>query len=239
MHLARLLILAEERLLGRGLASLLEPRFETHSIESFQRASRLLGSDRVEIALWLGDLLDVCTIDQLEQLKRDHPGLRLCLLARAADADALRPLLAHYPRGVAVLYRTGELDVGQVLASLSEVVAGRATLEASVLERLIAAGRDEDDPLALLNPAEEEVLELVAEGLRNGEIARRVSKSEKAVEKQVSHVFEKLGLDKRTVPHLDRRVSAARIFFSCRPQSVGPREPGVRPPAMTGRLPVA
>ena len=45
-------------------------------------------------------------------------------------------------------------------------------------------------------------------------------KSEKAVEKQVSHVFEKLGLDKGSATHLDRRVTAARIFFSCRPQSV-------------------
>jgi DNA-binding NarL/FixJ family response regulator len=219
--LARLLILAEERLLGRGLASLLEPRFDTHNIESFQRANRLLGSDRIEIALWLGDRLDADTVDQLEELKRAHPGLRLCLLARAADPDVLRPLLAHDACGMAVLFRDGELDVGQVMGSLDEVLAGRVTLEASVLERLVRAGRNEKDELARLTPAEQEVLELVAQGLRNCEIARRIWKSEKAVEKQVSHVFEKLGLDKDAAPHLDRRVTAARIFISCRPQSVG------------------
>ena len=220
--LARLLILAEERLLGSGLASLLEPRFETHNIESFQRANRLLGSRHAEIALWLGDRLDAATVDQLEELKRAHPGLCLCLLARAADPDVLRPLLAHDACGVALLFRDDELDARQVIGSLEEVLAGRVTVDASILERLIRAGRDNDDALGRLTPAEHEVLELVAHGLRNCEIARRIWKSEKAVERQVSHVFEKLGLDKEAVPHLDRRVTAARIFFACRPQSVGP-----------------
>jgi two-component system response regulator DevR len=220
MGLARLLILAEEQLLGRGLATLFESRFETHSIESFQRAGRLLGSGRVEIALWLGDRLDAGAVEQLEQLKRAHPALRLCLIAKAADADALRPMLQRHPVGVAVLLRSGDLDDRQVLATLDGVLAGRSTLEASVLERLIDPPSAQEDEIACLTPSEQEVLELVAQGLRNREIARRIWKSEKAVEKQVSHVFEKLGLDQRTVPHLDRRVTAARIFFACRPQSV-------------------
>jgi DNA-binding NarL/FixJ family response regulator len=226
MSFTRLLILAEERLLGRGLASLLESRYETHSIDSFERASRLLRRDRVEITLWLGERLDATTVDQLEELKRAYPRLRLCLLARAADPDALRQLLASDAIGVAVLFRRGELDIGELQASLSEVMAGRSTLEPAVLERLLEQGREDQDALALLTPAEKEVLELVAQGLRNREIARRVWKSEKAVEKQVSHVFEKLGLDQRKAPHLDRRVTAARIFIACRPNSVGPWSAG-------------
>jgi DNA-binding NarL/FixJ family response regulator len=219
MGFARLLVLAEERLLGRGLASLLEQHFEAHSIDSFERAGRFLNADRAEIALWLGDRLDADIVAQLCELKRAHPGLRLCLLARAADADALRPLLRSHACGVGVLFRNGDLDIGELQASLREILAGRSTLEPAVLERLIAEGADED-ALTTLTPGEHEVLELVAQGLRNREIARRVWKSEKAVEKQVSHVFEKLGLDQRTAPHLDRRVAAARIFFTCRPQSI-------------------
>jgi DNA-binding NarL/FixJ family response regulator len=225
---ARLLILAEERLLGRGLASLLGSRFETHSIESFQRLLRLLGSEHAdEVAVWLGDRLDARAVEQLEEVKRAHPAVRLCLLTRAADVDALRPLLHRYPHGVAVLFRTGDLDIGHVIGSLNEVLAGRSILEPAVLERLVEALPIEEDELARLTPGEREVLALVAEGLRNREIARRIWKSEKAVEKQVSHVFEKLGLDRRAAAHLDRRVAAARIFFACRPQSV--RMPGDTP----------
>jgi DNA-binding NarL/FixJ family response regulator len=228
MGFARLLILAEERLLGRGLASLLEPRFETHSIESFERADRLLGSGRIEIALWLGDRLDAATVEQIEQLRRAHPRLRLCLLARAADVEALRPLLTFDACGVAILFRTEELDIAEVQTSLSDVLAGRSSLEPVVLGQLLERGREHPDALALLTDGEEQVLELVAHGLRNCEIARRVWKSEKAVEKQVSHVFEKLGLNQRAAPHLDRRVTAARIFLACRPESVGSQLPDGR-----------
>lgn len=219
----RLLILAEERLIGRGLASLLASRFETHSIESFQRLGRLLGSERAEVALWLGERLDAPAVQEFVELTRTHPDLRLCLLTRVADVEALRPLLQRHPHGVAILFRTRDLDVGQLVTSLDGVVAGRSTLEPAVLERLIDRQPIDNDQLAELTAVEREVLELVAQGLRNREIARRIWKSEKAVEKQVSHVFRKLGLDLGKTAHLDRRVSAARIFFANRPQTLPAR----------------
>jgi DNA-binding NarL/FixJ family response regulator len=179
----------------------------------------------VEVALWLGDDLDASALRHLADLKRAHPGLRLCLLTRAADIGALRSFLQHDPRGVAVLFRSDELDLAQLVGSLNEVLAGRSTLEPAVLERLLESWSMEDDEIAQLTPAEQEVLELVAHGLRNREIARRVWKSEKAVEKQVSHVFKKLGLDQQRASHLDRRVTAARIFFARRPQNVAVASP--------------
>jgi DNA-binding NarL/FixJ family response regulator len=220
MGIARLLILAEERLIGRGLASLLEPRFETHSIESFQRLARLLGSGHAEVALWLGDRLDAGAVRQFEDLTRIHPELRLCLLVRAADVDALKPLLQHHPHGVAVIFRSGDLDLAHVVGSLNEVLAGRSTLEPAVLQRLIDRWSVENGALAQLTSAEREILELVSLGLRNREIARRIYKSEKAVEKQVSQVFRKLGLDQQATARLDRRVTAARIFLANHPQSI-------------------
>lgn len=220
MGVARLLILAEERLIGRGLASLLDSRFETHNIESFQRLARLAGSEHVEVALWLGDRLDADAVKQLEALTIDHPKLKLCLLTRAADVEALRPFVRRHPHGIAVLFRSCDLDIGQVIGSLNEVVAGRSTLEPALLGRLLQELPVDQDSLGALTEPEREVLELVAQGLRNREIARRIWKSEKAVEKQVSHVFRKLGLDQETMPHLDRRVSAARIFFASKPQTV-------------------
>src|SRR5215210_7124721 len=59
----------------------------------------------------------------------------------------------------------------------------------------------------------------------NCEIGDRLWKSEKAIEKRISHVFAKLGLDASCNGRLDRRVTAARIFFACRPTSLGQPEP--------------
>jgi DNA-binding NarL/FixJ family response regulator len=216
MELARLLILADERLLGRGLERLLEPRFETHNLDSFERARRLPDTGRREVVLWVGDRVDAATAAGLEELRDAHPGMLLCIVAHAADPAALRALLARTPQAVAVLQRRDALDLGTVLASLDDILEGRSTLEPRVLAQLLAAGGG-DDALAMLTPSEQEILELIAQGLRNVEIARRLWKSEKAIEKQVSHVFQKLGLDQRSARHLDRRVTAARIYFECRP----------------------
>jgi DNA-binding NarL/FixJ family response regulator len=216
MEAARLLILADEKLLGRGLATLLEPQFETHSVESFERACRLAGNGRPEIVLWVGDRLDAATAARLDEVRHSHPGARLCILAHAADPDALRALVARWLEAVAVLQRSDTLELGTVVATLDDVLSGRSTLEPWILAQLVAAGGD-DDALTELTPSEHEILQLVAYGLRNREIARRLWKSEKSVEKQVSHVFVKLGLQRSRHPHIDRRVTAARIYFACRP----------------------
>jgi DNA-binding CsgD family transcriptional regulator len=76
------------------------------------------------------------------------------------------------------------------------------------------AGFDSHVQLDRLSPAEREVLMLLADGLRNREIARRLWKSEKTIEKHVGNVFHKLDLDRTTHPGIDRRVSAARIYLS-------------------------
>jgi DNA-binding CsgD family transcriptional regulator len=74
--------------------------------------------------------------------------------------------------------------------------------------------RTHDHRLEKLTACEREVLELIAEGLRNPAIARRLWKSEKAIEKTVARVFGKLGLDATLMPDVDRRVTAACIYLS-------------------------
>jgi DNA-binding NarL/FixJ family response regulator len=219
MELARLLILAEELLLGRGLARLLESRFETHVLESFDRAARLAANGRPEIVLWVGDRLDAVTVAGLTQVRSAHPRALICVVSRSADLKAVHSLLAERPEAVAVLQRRDGLDLCTITATLDNVLSGRSTLEPHILEQLLTSGRG-DDALAQLTPTEEQILELVAYGLRNAEIARRLWKSEKSVEKHVGHVFAKLGLGPGENPEIDRRVTAARIFFTCRPQAV-------------------
>jgi DNA-binding NarL/FixJ family response regulator len=218
MEFARLLILADERLLGRGLATLLESRFDTHAVESFERADRLAGNGRREIILWVGSRVDSDTAAHLLHLRETHPGMLLCIVTHAAEPGAVRALLARAPEAVAVLERKDGLDLGTIVATLDDVLSGRSTLEPRILGQLFEASND-GSVLAGLTPSEQEILAMVASGLRNGEIARRLWKSEKAVEKQVSQVFSKLGLQQAKHPHIDRRVTAARIYYSCRPDT--------------------
>ena len=224
----KLLILARERLVADALASLLRPRYETYAIRSIEMAAAVLRDERLDAGIWFGERLDGDAMRQLRHLRSIHHGVRLLVLARVADPRALAELAAVEHEGLCVLCRHDErLDVPQLIESVDAMLAGRVRSSAAALERMTDDPRA-PDVVTSLTPREQEVLSLIAFGLRNREIARWTSRSEKAVEKRVSAVLHKLELGPDTAGDLDRRVVAARIFFGCRPGSAGrglPAEP--------------
>ena len=82
---------------------------------------------------------------------------------------------------------------------------GGSALDPHVVARLLSA-RAQDDPLDDLTPREREVLELMAQGLTNVGIAKRLFLSERTVEAHVRHVLLKLGVPEGEDAH--RRVLA-------------------------------
>lgn len=68
-----------------------------------------------------------------------------------------------------------------------------------------------DSPLARLTAREREVLELMAQGMDNGEIAARLVVTERAVHKHIGHIFDKFGLDPADSGH--RRVRAVLTYL--------------------------
>jgi DNA-binding NarL/FixJ family response regulator len=70
----------------------------------------------------------------------------------------------------------------------------------------LLAGRGADDPLAALTGRERTVLQLMAEGLTNTGIAKRLYLSERTVEAHVRHVLGKLDVPEGEDDH--RRVRA-------------------------------
>ena len=86
------------------------------------------------------------------------------------------------------------------------IAAGEALLAPAVTRRLISeftrlrpvSGSPPPDVLGTLTPRETEVLRLVAEGMSNPEIARRLVVTEETVKTHVSRILAKLGLRDRT-----------------------------------------
>ena len=93
------------------------------------------------------------------------------------------------------------------LAEFTEAVRrvrdGGTVLDPLVVKRLLATARD---PLAALTPRELEVLQLIAEGRSNTNIAELLTIGTGAVEKNISAIFAKLGLTDS--PTGNRRVLA-------------------------------
>ena len=97
------------------------------------------------------------------------------------------------------------LDVDEFLATAQRIADGGSALDPQVVARLLTpSGRD--DPLAVLSERERQVLELMAEGLTNTAIARRLVLSERTVEGHIRGLMLKLDLADDADSH--RRVLA-------------------------------
>ena len=87
------------------------------------------------------------------------------------------------------------------------ISSSSSSVTARVLERL-RNPKPETDSLAQLTPQERRILDLIAEGRTNRQIAEAMFLAEKTVKNYVSSVFSKLGMERRT----QAAAYAARVF---------------------------
>ena len=168
---------------------------------------RLLGDSGFEVLAAVGDadaLLDavtehqpdLCIVDVRMPPTHTDEGLRAAIEIRRRDPSIAVLVLSQY------VIRCGFQDLGNVQRALEE----RSITPASSGTEYICLG-----PLPLPEDQEREVLELMAEGLSNGAIAERLVVSAGAVEKHISNVFLKLGLQPED--GANRRVMAVLAFL--------------------------
>ncbi|MER7243500.1 response regulator transcription factor [Kribbella sp. NPDC000426] len=133
-------------------------------------------------------------------VKRAHPELGVLLLSQHIDTQHVVDLVSR--GGFGYLLKDRVLDVADFLAAAERVATGGSALDPQVVAGLVAR----HDPLGTLTERERGVLELMAEGLTNSAIARRLYLSERTVEAHVRHLFTKLSLPESEDGH--RRVLA-------------------------------
>ena len=137
------------------------------------------------------------------ELKQTHPALGVLVLSQHIETTHAVELVAL--GGFGYLLKDRVLQVGEFLSAAERVAQGGSALDPKVVASLVSA-RGDDDRLAELTEREHEVLELMAEGLTNAGIAKRLYLSERTVEAHVRHVLMKLNIPEREDAH--RRVLA-------------------------------
>ena len=137
------------------------------------------------------------------ELKQEHPSLGVLLLSQHVETTHAVALVGL--GGFGYLLKDRVLDVNEFLGAAERVARGGSALDPLVVAGLVA-GRGEADAVGRLTEREQEVLSLVAEGLTNTGIARRLFLSERTVETHVRHVLDKLDLPGGEDAH--RRVLA-------------------------------
>ena len=141
-------------------------------------------------------------------LRRTSPEVGVLLLSQYVESTYARELLASGARGVGYLLKDRVTDLAQLHDAVERVAAGGTVLDPTLVEHLL---RSRADPLGRLTPREREVLALMAEGRSNAAIATALVVSLGAVEKHVTSILNKLGLEGS--PDAHRRVLAVLRFL--------------------------
>ena len=147
------------------------------------------------------------------EIGQRHPDTSVLVLSQYLDQDYALEVLGDAVSGIGYLLKDRVADVEPFADAVRRVSAGGSAVDPEVLAQLVGRARGHD-PLAELTPRELEVLELMAEGRSNQAIAEQLVVTERAVEKHVTRIFDKLGL--APAPEDHRRVLAVLTFLRSR-----------------------
>lgn len=136
------------------------------------------------------------------------PGVGILLLSQYVEVAYAQELLSSGSGGIGYLLKDRVASLAELSDAVERIASGGTVLDPEVVAQLI--GR-RHDPLATLTPREHEVLALMAEGRTNAAIGSALVIGVGAVEKNVTAIFQKLGLDDSGTDH--RRVLAVLAWL--------------------------
>ena len=139
---------------------------------------------------------------------REQGRVNVLVLSQYVAPAYARELFSGGGGGTGYLLKDRVAEVKDFVQACETVAAGGVVIDPDVASELMAAS---SRWLSTLTPREREVLELMAEGLSNAEIAGKLYFSGAAVAKHVSSIFAKLGLPP---DEENRRVRAILMYLS-------------------------
>jgi DNA-binding NarL/FixJ family response regulator len=145
-----------------------------------------------------------------QRIRELHPAVGVLVLSQYVEPGYAMRLLEENPERSGYLLKDRISDPAILVDALRRLTEGETVVDPSIVARLLARRR-EADPVDELSDREREVLALVAEGLSNGEIGRRLFITERTVEAHVKQIFLKLGIGQAA--ETNRRVLAVLAFL--------------------------
>jgi DNA-binding NarL/FixJ family response regulator len=142
------------------------------------------------------------------RLRSESPGTGILLLSQYVEVAYAQELLGSGTGGVGYLLKDRVASLRDLVDAVDRIADGGTVLDPEVVAQLL--GR-RNDPLASLTPREREVLQLMAEGRTNAAIGQQLFIGVGAVEKNVTAIFGKLGLEDSGTDH--RRVLAVLAWL--------------------------
>jgi DNA-binding NarL/FixJ family response regulator len=211
----RVFLLDDHEVVRRGLRDLLEAAGGLEVVGeagTADEALRRIPPTRPDVAIVDVRLPDGNGVDVCREIRSAHPEVQCLILTSFSDDEALFQAIMAGAAG----YLLKQIRGTDLVDAVRRVAEGQSLLDpavtARVLDRLRTPPAD-DERLARLTDQERRILDLIAEGLTNRQIAQRIHLAEKTVKNYVSNLLAKLGMERRT----QAAVYAARLKDRPRP----------------------
>ncbi|GAB3086743.1 MULTISPECIES: response regulator [Micromonospora] len=196
----RVFLLDDHEVVRRGLADLLTSSGDIEVVGESglaQEATRRIPALRPDVAILDARLPDGNGIDVCRDVRAVDSSIKGLILTSYEDDEALFAAIMAGAAG----YVLKQIRGTDLVDAVRRVAAGQSLLDPAITTRVlerIRSGVEQPRELKSLTEQERRILEYVAEGLTNREIAGKMFLAEKTVKNYVSSVLAKLGLERRT-----------------------------------------
>jgi DNA-binding NarL/FixJ family response regulator len=212
-------VFADDNFLVRqGTAALLETSADVELLEAVEDPPSLMAAverhrpDAVLTDIRMPPSFTTEGIDAARAVRARYPDTGVVVLSQYVEEDYAFDLLKDGVAGLGYLLKERVSEIDELVRALHEVARGGSALDPKIVEGLLIRGSAQtSSPLLGLTEREAEVLQQMATGLSNAAIAKTLFMSERAVEKHITAVFQKLGLSEEG--EVNRRVSAVLAFL--------------------------
>ncbi len=211
----RVVLADDSMLLREGIARLLEEAGMEVVAQSGDAEDlvRKVGAHKPDVAIVDVRMPPTHTDEGLRaaaEIRDRFPKTGVLVLSQYIEESYAMELLGSHTEGVGYMLKDRVSDLDRFVEGVKRVGEGGSVLDPEVVSRLLGRRR-EADPLAEISPRERDVLGLMAEGRSNHAIATELVVTERAVEKHVTSIFNKLNLPPTADDH--RRVLAVLTYL--------------------------
>ncbi|HET8601486.1 MAG TPA: response regulator transcription factor [Segeticoccus sp.] len=197
----KVFLLDDHEVVRRGLRELLESTGDIEVVGesgSAKEAARRIPALRPDVAIFDARLPDGSGIDACRDVRSVDPSIKGLVLTSYDDERALSAAVLAGASG----YLLKDIKGNGLIEAIREVAGGKNLLDGERAEELRQSWgtqtEDTDPRVKTLTPQERRILDLIAAGLTNRQIGKRMSLAEKTVKNYVTSVLGKLGMESRT-----------------------------------------
>src|SRR5690554_2192573 len=200
MSALKVLLVDDHEVVRTGLRALIDSQEDMQVVGeagTAEEAVRRVGYDSPDVVVLDVRLPDGSGVEACREIRQRFPEVKVHMLTSFADEEALMAAILAGASGY-VLKRVKSDDL---LGDIRRVGAGESLLDPEMVDRLfhrLRSGSEDDELLSRLTKQERRIVEYIADGLTNRQIAEEMFLAEKTVKNYVSTLLAKLGMSRRS-----------------------------------------